>query len=239
MVALGIETERHLEFIALLKDHYLRVQVGLLDGDPELGLHHPKERSRIMKSVWDAEKHWDADYGPPIEHVIATKTLSEKDAYELFDHDEAMIHSLHVMVSEVVDFYANPNEMLMSDAMTLEILARQEFMAAAIGKEVCLLHLGYHSDLHREKLVEELAAFEASHFALVDGIPGMGLKPAPTPEIRTQLGVFKSHWDDLMPDINNALTGEMMSKDDLLVFSDAVIDLLYELDHVIELYENR
>ena len=237
MVAKGIEVEEHLEYIRKFRDRYLQVHKGLLEGDESLGLMHPEEKAKVIKAFWKVEKHWNEDYAPAINHVLETGELDDNDAYELFDHDKALIEALSIMVTEVEAEYANPFEVKMDEALTMEILARQEFLLEAVAKDVCVVSLGYHSDLHRKSLQEELQVFEASHDALVNGLPG-AILPAPTEEIRDGLERFGDHWKDAKPYIDKTLGGSRLEDQEMIDFEHLVADLLHELEEIVVLYEN-
>ena len=237
MVAKGIEVEQHLGYIKKFRERFLQVHSGLLNGDATLDLKHPEEKARVIKALVAAKAQWDKDYAPAIDHVLATGMLDDNDAYELFDHDKALIDALSVMVTEVEAAYANPFEVKLDQALTMEILSHQEFLLEAIAKDVCVVSLGYHSEHHRETLAEELVFFENSQKALLGGMPG-AIVAAPTQGIKDSLLRFGEHWKEARPYIDRTLGGGTLAKKEMIEFEHLVVDLLQELEDICILYEN-
>ncbi|MEM8788686.1 MAG: type IV pili methyl-accepting chemotaxis transducer N-terminal domain-containing protein [Pseudomonadota bacterium] len=236
MVAKDIETQAHLALIDKLRGRYLRVHAGLRQGDTELDLHGEETASKVLRAMDRVESVWQP-HGAAVDRVVATGAVSDGDATQLFDDDAIMLEALAGLIGAVEGAYANPADMLLANAVTIDLAARQEMLITAIGKDVCLLVLGWEVDKHRVSLEQELALFQASHQALYAGMPAMGIAAAPTPQIKAGWEDFMGKWSRLRPVIDAALGGERVDDATLADFNRRNIALLEDLDAILELYE--
>lgn len=160
----------------------------------------------------------------------ATESLAHIKAQnmELYDKSDLL---LTLMIEE----YGNPTEMIMADAIMLDIAGRLAMLTQRIAKEACEIWSGNRSEERLAALTTSRQQFEVGVTALHDGMPQLGIVPAPTPEIRVALEEVIVDWaivsDHLEAVIEDVATDEM--KTDLYT---RLNKKMYKMEDTIGLY---
>jgi|GEM_PF-5558697 len=235
-ISLGIEPEARLARIRALRDMFVRAQVGLLDGDQDLGLFHPENHSRVIRSLREVDSVWSI-FDEAIATAFAEGTVSEPLLQVFAEGDAQLLDVLDQMLAEVRAAYANPNELMMVEAMTLELLGRQKLLVEKIVKDACLIALQWNADLMRDKLAADVALFEKTQAALLTGMPAVGLRPPPNSAIAEALQGLSDGWAKKSGFIAIALDGGELDRASVIDFKSANSDLLDRFDAVLKLYE--
>lgn len=236
LIALGVGRETYGPLIHKLTDEFEAIGGALRYGDEALGVTGEEHSSKVLRALMSIDALWPA-FREAAETVVATGVVDEATGEALFEADAALLDEIALLIVGIETAYANPNEMMLGDAMTIDIAGRQEMLTQAIGKDVCLVKLDWRRAKHQESLARSLQIFEASHDALTNGMPAAGVKPAPTPEIREALDAVMAKWKTQRPVIDAALAGEVADEATLKAFIDANISLLDDLRAVVALYE--
>lgn len=236
LIALNVDNGTTVAKLAALRDQFETVMAALRGGDPALGISGEEHYSKVIRALDKAQAAW-APYNAAVDAVIAAKTVPSEHKPMLFEGDYPVLDALSVLVSTIESAYANPSEMQMADAVLIDLVGRQEAMTQAIGKDVCLLVLGWEADLHRETLVSGLSIFDATHNALRNGLPAMGIKPAPTPEIAAALDAFAERWAPQRNFAERVLGGEKVEGYEVRDFLQENLRLLQDMDAILELYQ--
>ena len=235
LVALDVETTDNIALITKLRDRIDLVLAALRNGDPALGIAGEEHYSKVIRALDRSETAW-APYRDAVNSLIDTGAVDPSVKPILFEGDYSVIEELSLLISAIESAYANPSELMMANAVMIDLIGRQELTTQAIGKDVCLMVLGWEVDLHREALEENLQILDATHQALINGMPAMGIKPAPTPEIRAALDAFSSAWAPQRAFAEKVLAGEVVEPGDVHAFLKKNIALLSSLDEILDLY---
>lgn len=236
LVAMGVDQATYGPMIETLVTRYDQVAVGLRVGDPSLGITGEEDASKVIRALDSSDAVW-APFKAAASKLVSTGEAPDDLAETLFEGDKIILEELSKLIVAVETAYSHPAEMMLGQAITLDIAARQQVLTQAIGKDMCLLVLGWRVEEHRKSLETSLSTFMNAHEALLNGMPAAGLKPAPTPEIRAALEGFMAEWSKLRPAVDAAIAGEALSRDDLSAFIKQNIALLKDLEAIVLLYE--
>ncbi len=207
---------------------------ALLHGNEELGIIGGEPRRKTIIKMEEVKSAW-----MPIS--LAAKALAENprdtDAVQVIKAENMALFELtHVLVSDLEGEYSNPAELMQSDVLTLEIVGRQAMMSQKIAKFACQMFTGDTSEQVKAGLKEAIRLYEVSLNALINGMPEVGIQPAPTEEIKTALTHVLEDWHEMRPELEGLLNGEEMSRDRQIELYRHMIDEMHELEEVAHAY---
>ena len=236
VVALGIDVEKHVGLVEKTRDRFDQVNVALRTGDPQLGLAGEEHYSKVIRALDAVDEAW-ANFRPAVDAVVTSGAVPQSAKETLFEGDISVLSALSELVSRIESAYADPAAVTIAAALTVDIAARQEMITQAIGKDVCLLVLGWNVEKHGKTLAEWISLIGASHWALKNGAPAMGIAPAPTPEIESALEAFWGRWAPQQDLAERVLAGETIDPKLLQDFFKTNVSLLGDLGKIVKLYE--
>ncbi|MEM7523865.1 MAG: hypothetical protein AAF360_08955 [Pseudomonadota bacterium] len=236
MAASGLEVADHIALIKKVRARYEQVRAGLLTGDPEIGLTGEEHASRVLKAMARADKRWLV-FADALDNISENGALADDYATVLFDDDVLLLKDLKRVLTEVEAAHTNPAEVLYANAFLIELAARQEVLIEAIAKDVCLVNFGWKVEKHLESLQVSLTQFDTTNSALINGMPAVGVKPAPTPEIKAALDAIVVKWAGLKPLVDATQAGEKIGDEAMLMFDRTCLELLHDFELVVKMYE--
>lgn len=237
LVAMDVGRAKYAAMIDELAVRFDGVANALRVGDEAFGVTGEEHASRVIKALNATDELWG-----PFKAAAAKMKQNPDGAGDdlkelLFEGDVALLDVLSDLVVAVETAYANPADLLLGDAVTIDIATRQEVLTQTVGKDMCLVALGWRADKHRETLGEAVQTFEATQTALIDGMPAVGLKPAPTPEIKAALEGVSASWAALRPEIDATVGGGALEPAALGAFIERNLALLKEIEAAVALYK--
>jgi hypothetical protein len=140
-----------------------------------------------------------------------------------------------VLVSELEGQYSDPAELLQVDVLMLEIVGRQAMMTQKIAKNACKIWSGDSSAEVRADLEKSVSIYEVSLNALLNGMPEVGLKPAPTEEIATGLTQLMADWTEVRPTVDMVMAGSI-ERDALSALFHHMADEMHKLEELSHKY---
>ena len=141
------------------------------------------------------------------------------------------------MASDIAGQYAHPFEITADNVILIELAGRQRMLTQKMAKDACEIWTGYHSEEAKEDLRSTMVIFENSLVALRDGMPSVGVLPAPNDIIRADLDDLLNRWGILKPNLTTLIDGgELNEEQKFEVFHDLEVELV-ELDHLIDDYK--
>lgn len=202
----------------------LRVE-ALLKGNPALGIIGGEERRKTIVRIEEVDAIWGemaaavdallADHGD----ADAVSVIKAKNM-ELFDRTD-------LLVTEIEAQYANPSILTQANVIVLEVIGRQAMMTQKIAKNACKIFTGAGSDKVVAELQGSVQIYEASLGALLNGMPELGIQPAPTPQIAEALGQIQSDWAEVRPILDRLATGETVDREtQVFLFKHMVEEML-------------
>ena len=180
-----------------------RFLTALTVGDPALNITAPEERKKTLRAASRVGDAW-----VPLKAAaenIATGGAQSADVEQILTENLHVLENGHDFTAELVQQYANPAEATLADLFTIVIATRQGMLSQKISKEACMA--AYMDGETSKKLAETMQVFEATLYALRDGMPGTGIKAAPTPDIKTGLEEALVAWSAVKPTLEEIQNG--------------------------------
>ncbi len=207
---------------------------GLEHGDPMLGIptaeSRPKslvalkEVSGVLASMNSALDNLASGFGKP------------GDANSVEVVRASLRDKTFVLASEISGQYSDPDELLQSDAITLDFAGRQLGLAHRIARTACQLYRNPNDHDARDELKETVALLENSLDALQNGYPAAAISAPPTDAVRESLNAAYLHWSEARPLYNEMIAGAKPSEDDVMKAADFAVSFGKEMNNAITLY---
>ncbi|MEM8694071.1 MAG: type IV pili methyl-accepting chemotaxis transducer N-terminal domain-containing protein, partial [Pseudomonadota bacterium] len=229
----GVAPEKSRAMLIEAREDFNRLIDALEFGDESLGIIGKEHGSKQLKDLHAMRQIW-----APMEAAVETLLEAQSDSaavqvikannMELFDKADLLLALL-------TEEYANPAELILVDAMMIDIAGRASMLTQKIAKQSCEIWTGNRSEDRIEALQTSISQFQMSVAALHDGMPSLGILPAPTPEIKVALEEIMTDWaivkEDLTAIIENVATEEI--EKDLFGRMNAK---MYKMDEVVHAY---
>lgn len=187
----GIDPEGARALLASAEKEFHNILEGLEFGSAELGINGAEERRKTLAQLHELQKFWDP-YEAAVDEVLAGNT-DAAHTKSLITDSMAVLGSAKLLVSEISTQYSNPAEMTQSSAMVIDIAGRQRMLTQKMSKEACAAWSGM-SETAAADLAGTMQMFDASLYALINGMPGAGIKKPTTAQIAEGLQVVYKDW---------------------------------------------
>jgi len=205
---------------------------ALINGNEALGIVGAEQRRKTLVKLETLKAEW-ADMAAATDALLADPKNS--DAVGVIKaRNMDLFHMADILVSDIEAQYANPAIIVQADVIKLEIVGRQAMMTQKIAKDACKIFTGNDSPEIKDLLKGSVSIYEASLDALLNGMPSLGIQPAPTPEIAEQLKSIQKDWATVRPIIDTLLNGEAVEREtQVFLFKHMVEEMvrLEELSH--------
>ncbi|MEM1382381.1 MAG: type IV pili methyl-accepting chemotaxis transducer N-terminal domain-containing protein [Pseudomonadota bacterium] len=235
MITLKVEVPFHTEMLQASHRDFAKALAALELGDPGLRVYGQETNSRVLTGLADVKSHWDG-FDQPLREMMGTGQFGGQRADEIFQRNMPLLKRMNEVVSLIEQVHANPNEMLLANAVAINIAGRQRMLSQKIGKEFCQVMLGWNAEETKAALEKTISVFETSHGALASGLPAAGIIPPPTKEIRLALDAFEKRWMTLKSLMQGLIAGTA-GPDDLQVFARENDTLLKQMHAIVGMYE--
>lgn len=197
---------------------------ALKDGDPDLHILKPETNRRTLHDIDLVWEEWSVTR-EAIEAVLANGHDVDS-AHVIDDHNLKLLETAAQLSTDINGQYAHPFEISQADAMAIRIAGRTRMLTQQMAKDSCEIWTAYNKEAAREDLVKVMHLFESSMIALRDGMPSVGIKPAPTEEILADLNSILSRWDIIKTNQQILLEGGSLEMDQKYeIFHDLNIEL--------------
>lgn len=107
---------------------------------------------------------------------------------------EVLADRADVLFAYVHAEQANPAELILRDSIHVDIVGKQARLLQQISLQTCHIAAGDRSRKRIEAYRTKIWSVERGLRALIEGLPQMGIQPAPTPEIRAKLMDLQGNW---------------------------------------------
>lgn len=234
-IELGVEKEMHLASLAKSHDEFDKVLHILREGSPELFVT-PETDRRTLEGLNRVLKTWEG-FGAAIQHVVDTGEVSFEAEEEILEANVIALSEMNEAVAHIQHEYANPNEMNMAAAVSINIFGRQRMLAQQASKEFCYVAAAHHVQEEKELLAKTHALFENSMLAIMHGMPAVGISPPPNQEISDQLEVVHNIWLPMDDIFTRAAAGEVPTKEEILFIATENNHLTEEMNKAVHMYQ--
>jgi len=213
LIAVGIDADHERDVLAKAQDDFNRMLWAMEHGDLQVGIPTPESYSKVIVLLSDIHDFWD-----PMDAAI-TRVLdggSSPADFELIAQNSAeLLNKTDLMSSTVRNAYANPFDLLLTDALAISFAERQEVFAMKLLREACDIHSGNGTPELMADYNQTMALFGQTLTALHDGYPAAGIHPPATPQIKETLEYAQAEWAVTAPLLATISAAEAASADDV------------------------
>lgn len=207
---------------------------ALLNGNTTLGIIGGEERRKTIVELEATRETWT-----PISEAAKSLLDDPRDTEAVTiikSENSTLFEMTDLLVSNLESEYSNPTEIIQADVLAIEIVGRQAMMSQKIAKYACQVYSGDASQEVLSGLDESIGIYEASLSALIEGMPEVGIRPAPTPEIEAALLLVQADWSETRPALEALLSGNTLSRTQLVELYRHLVTEMYELEQIGEAY---
>ena len=180
-------------------------------GNADMGIAEAEQRKKTVLKINDLRANWQPMYNAAVSLLENPK---DKAAIGLIKADnEAILMQAYTLTSDLEAQYANPAELMQSDAMLLEFAARQAVLTQKMAKISCEIWAGNRSDDRLETLTKSMSTYELTLDALLNGMPAVGLEAAPTPSIKEALQEATAAWKKTKAELTAVVADEGVNEE--------------------------
>lgn len=207
---------------------------ALLNGNDTLGIVGGEERRKTIAKLDAIGLMWAEMRGAV--NTILNDPKNAAAVQVIKSKNLELLEMTDILVSEVEAQYANPVALMQADALMMEIVGRQAMMTQKIAKDACKIFSGNTSAELKENLATSIGIYEMSLTALIDGMPELGIKAAPTPQIATALAEVQADWQGTRQILQALLSGATVDRDQQVYLFEHMVDEMVRLEEVLHLY---
>jgi len=181
------------------------IVAALKDGNPDLGIVGEESYGRTLNYLAALDSAW-----VPMQETAATLDGASGDpaaVQSLAAQSAPVLDAAQNLVARLSTQYSLPGQMLQMDAMAIDIAGRQRMLAQRMSKNVCLLSSGLGGEAEMAELGAAAEAFEASLYALRDGMPAAGIRMPPNQTVTDGIVAVHGDWQTVKPAIETVLAG--------------------------------
>ena len=229
----GVMTDQSIALLVEAREQFPLLLTSLRDGNEEIGILGEETNPRILDHVTSIESIW-----MPVDDALA-ELMEAPDSADAVSRvttvNEILAEMTHLLLSDVSGTYTNPAELTQINALLLDIAGRQSMLTQKIARDACTVWGGDRSDDAIAALKKSADTFELGINALINGMPELGIIPAPTPEIEAALQDSLSDWSIVKTDVDAIVAGDVVDdvKADLF---ERLNKKMYNIDKIVHLY---
>lgn len=220
----GIEVEKSLAILDTSYRQFERITTALRDGDADMNIPEPETRRITLHDIDQVWGTWATTHDAVLE--ILEDTTDVDAAHIIDDHNLEVLEATTVLAGDIAAQYTHPYEITQDNALLISLASRQRMLTQKMIKDSCEIWTHYHEDEGRADLQQTMQIFENSMLALRDGMPSLGVKAAPTAEIKEDLNAILKRWKIIKHNQERLVAGEEIAVEDK---SEIFVDLNLEL----------
>lgn len=226
---IGVNADEAGRRLAEARQLFGETLTALRRGDPGMGILAEDEAS-VLSALNEVDGLW-GDFS-----AAANQAATDRGAFDTVAGQNVDLLKRSDDVVKALVAAKGAGTVSADLAVTIDVAGRQRMLGQRIAKGACFVALGI--DGAATELAAAIALFEASHEALIVGDLEAGIVPAPMADILNRLAAVDSIWTGVRDIALRAGGGETPSNDDLSRLSEAMDDLLREMNAAVTLYED-
>lgn len=230
----GIGTDVAKEDLSYARQDFDTIMDGLINGSAALGMPGAESRARTINTLNDTVVLWQ-----PLDTAaanLASGSGAGADASTINAGYVQLFDQTELLAAVVSGQYADPQQLLQSDATVLNFAVRQRALAYRMTRAMCELATGTGTADTQEELATSVDLFERTLVALRDGFPGAGINPPPTDAVKDSLVSTFALWQDQRSVFDTALAGQTPSADDVNAAAALSEKLSVAMNNTVTLY---
>lgn len=230
----GVASELSAKLLREGLDKFDLMADALLNGDSNFGIIGGEERVKTRRMIEEVQASW-APLREAGEGVLADP--SNESAVKVFYANASdMLDKTYRLLSEMEGQYANPVELLYSDAMLLEVAGRQSMLSQRLSYLSCLVWSGAADETYSELLNTAAGQFKFAMRAMQSGAPDLGIQPPPTEEIAAKLGEMAADFDVISGHLVTVIETGALDAEAAASLYAILADKMYKMDEIAHLY---
>jgi len=235
LIALKVDTPKHLKALQRTRDEFDRTHLGLRKGDADLGLA-PTESPAVLDLMTQIEGLW-----PYFDDAVRGSLTSGAAGRPQIDALAEFSPPLFEAIDGAADLFlgeATGGQLRSMLPIAIHVASRQSMLTQRMMKEFLLIAYQYEARKNRKRLKRSSASFGKWLEALTRGDLQQKLMPPPNNEIQLQLDKVLQLWHEFQPLIGAAGKGSKPSREEILRAADLNARLLLAMDKAVSLYES-
>lgn len=210
-----------------------RTEVGLRDGDKELGLE-PETNALVLKALTQARGAFQP-YGEVIREAINSNDITLSHLEKIADLSDPALSAMDSAVNAIEAVYKS-EELLDRLAMLINIAGRQRMFIQKMVLHLCLYRSIQRAE-SRQEFFRTMSRFSVS-LNILDRVTPAALPDKKHELLISALTEVQNNWDALKPYMSRATrTTRGQSSEDMLDVDKRAEDLLTKINEIVLLYE--
>jgi hypothetical protein len=213
---------------------FMDITDALLNGSAKYNIVGRETRPSTLFMITDVISAWTSTDN------AMTKLLNAPQDPAAFEAIQAS--NLHLfdksseLMGQLMAEYSNPFDLLMGDAVLIDVAGRLGLLTQRISTEVCAIWSGDGTDDQIDALTATIAKFDVAVAALRDGDAEIGIKAAPTAEIEHALDRITADWSKLVKNVNAAVADNTVTEKEKAAVLHSLNEKMYQLDGIVAMY---
>ena len=233
-IGADINTDNAQADLAIYREDFDTILDGLENGSAILGMPGGESRARTLRTIQQTASMWS-----PLD--VAAKNLAagrgdEIDALTIRQSHAALFEQTVALAAVITGRYADPQQLLQSDATVLNFAVRQRALGYRMARTMCELASGTATAETRDELATTVDLFERSLVALRDGFPAAGINPPPNDAVADSLTATYELWLANRGIFDAALGGSKPGEDAVVAATELSKELSISMNNAITLY---
>ncbi|NJM83102.1 MAG: hypothetical protein HC844_11960 [Tabrizicola sp.] len=210
------------------------ILAGLEAGNPVLGIPSAEQAPKTLRALKGVSTLWD-----PVkmasENLVADASAAS-DLDSIIAKKDELLETTEVLAAEIAGQYSNPQELLQSDAITLNIASRQKMLIERIASDLCRVATGKADDTILAAMKADINIFNQSLIALRDGYADAGIYPPPNESIKVLLEDLVSKWTGIKLQIELFVSAGAVSPEASIKVAEMSKSVTHDMNNLITLY---
>ncbi|MEM7487849.1 MAG: type IV pili methyl-accepting chemotaxis transducer N-terminal domain-containing protein [Pseudomonadota bacterium] len=207
--AADIDAERSGEVMRAARAEFELILDALEFGNPDLGIIGEERHRKLVNRIAIMRELWmpiltGLDAIEPGGDTPETVARLAQDSADLLEMARQLVVEMAGQYSQAVGFKQ-------SHVLLVDVSGRQRMLTQRMSKNICLVSSGLNVETATAELEQTSKVFEASLFALYEGLPSSGIVPPPNETIADSLEVVMADWAELKPHVTAVLAGEALT----------------------------
>lgn len=233
-LAAQIDPDASKEKLTLDALEFDKILAALELGDSDYNINTAEPRTKTRAKIEGLRATWASVKAAAVD--IAAEPSNSESLQIILDQNLAVLDEASDLVVELTGQYSNPVEMVQADAFLIDILGRQRMLTQQMSKDACAMSTNPTAQT-AEALKASMGVFEASLQALMNGMPGAGIKKPPTAEISDALEMVAMSWGEVKPLLMANLDGQDVDGQHQTKIFRGLNATVPKLEKVLDLYE--
>ncbi len=227
--ALEADRTKHLEMLKRAHSLFDRTLKGLRSGDTNLELE-AETHQQTLEALTAVDAIWAA-FDLTVKDILARGNIEDQEIESIARLNPTLLDLSNKVVTTLTHQKGQTADDL-GKTVALNVAARQRMLTQKMAKEVALLVIGFEPDESHKALQGTRDIFDASHQALLNGLPSIQLPP-PSPAVRAKLAEADGMWDAYRSTINRVIETGIASTYDLSSISVQADVLLAKMNEAV------